>query len=194
MLAHPERCVAGLRTSGDLQWRIVHPSASDYDRRLSTNAMSCVALVRSGATRVLLTGDLPARDEEALVVRDHDLRAALLMVPHHGSRSSSSVALLAAVQPDTAVAQAGYRNRFGHPHAEVLARYSERGVPVIRTDHAGAAQWRFGSDGHVEFRSWRSLAARYWHNRPGAGQRTTAEAADESVEEGDAGQPFFGMP
>ena len=190
-----ERCVAGLEwTSGDLQWRIVHPLASDYDRRLSTNAMSCVALVRSGATVVLLTGDLPARDEEALVVRDHDLHAALLMVPHHGSRSSSSAALLAAVQPAAAVAQAGYRNRFGHPHAEVLARYSERGVPLIRTDHAGAAQWRFGPDGHVEFRSWRSLAARYWHNRPGAGQRTTAEAADESVEEGDTGQPFFGMP
>jgi hypothetical protein len=78
--------------------------------------------------------------------------------------------------------------------AEVLARYSERGVPLIRTDHAGAAQWRFGPDGHAEFRSWRSLAARYGHNRPGAGQRTTAEAADESVEEGDTGQPFFGMP
>jgi len=78
--------------------------------------------------------------------------------------------------------------------AEVLARYSERGVPLIRTDHAGAAQWRFGPDGHAEFRSWRSLAARYWHNRPGAGQRTTAEGADESVEEGDTGQPFFGMP
>ena len=78
--------------------------------------------------------------------------------------------------------------------AEVLARYSERGVPLIRTDHAGAAQWRFGPDGHAEFRSWRSLAARYWHNRPGAEQHTTAEAGDESVEEGDAGQPFFGMP
>ena len=156
--------------------------------------MSCVALVRSGAMVVLLTGDLPARDEEALVVRDHDLHAALLMVPHHGSRSSSSAALLAAVQPDAAIAQAGYRNRFGHPHAEVLARYAERGIPLTRTDHAGAAQRRFGSDGRVEFRSWRSLAARYWHNRPGAEQRTTVEAADESLEEGDAGQPFFGMP
>ena len=62
------------------------------------------------------------------------------------------------------------------------------------TDHAGAAQWRFGSDGRVEFRSWRSRAARHWHNRPGAEQRTTVEAADEGLEEGDASQPFFGMP
>ena len=134
------------------------------------------------------------REEQTLVVREADLHATLLMVPHHGSRSSSSTALLVAVQPAAAVAQAGYRNRFGHPHAEVLARYAERGIALTRTDHAGAAQWRFRPDGRVEFRSWRSLAGRYWHNRPGVEQRTAVEAADESVEEGDLGQPFFGMP
>ena len=190
-----ERCVAGMQwSSGDLQWSILHPSASDYERRSTTNAMSCIAFVHSGATTVLLTGDLPGREEQALVVREADLHATLLMVPHHGSRSSSSAALLAAVQPAAAVAQAGYRNRFGHPHAEVLARYAERGIALTRTDHAGAAQWRFRPDGRVEFRSWRSLAGRYWHNRPGVEQRTAVEAADESVEEGDLGQPFFGMP
>jgi competence protein ComEC len=190
-----ERCVAGMQwSSGDLQWSILHPSASDYERRLTTNAMSCIALVHCGATTVLLTGDLPGREEQTLLVREADLHATLLMVPHHGSRSSSSAALLAAVQPAAAVAQAGYRNRFGHPHAEVLARYAERGIALTRTDHAGAAQWRFRPDGRVEFRSWRSLAGRYWHNRPGVEQRTAVEAADESVEEGDLGQPFFGMP
>ena len=190
-----ERCVAGMQwSSGDLQWSILHPSASDYERRSTTNAMSCIALVHSGATTVLLTGDLPGREEQTLVVREADLHATLLMVPHHGSRSSSSTALLAAVQPAAAVAQAGYRNRFGHPHAEVLARYAERGIALTRTDHAGAAQWRFRPDGRVESRSWRTLAGRYWHNRPGVEQRTAVEAADESVEEGDLGQPFFGMP
>jgi competence protein ComEC len=115
------------------------------------------------------------------------------MVPHHGSRSSSTAALLAAVRPEVALLQAGYRNRFGHPHAEVLARYAEQGIPVVRTDHAGAAQWRFAADGTIDFRFWRSFAVRYWPNRPGAGQVQAKSEVDETVEE-PPGQPFFGMP
>ena len=87
-------------SSGDLQWSILHPSASDYERRLTTNAMSCIALVQQRCNaRVLLTGDLPGREEQRLVVREADLHATLLMVPHHGSRSSSSAALLARWSP-----------------------------------------------------------------------------------------------
>ena len=116
------------------------------------------------------------------------------MVPHHGSRSSSSTALLAAVQPAAAVAQAGYRNRFGHPHAEVLARYAERGIALIRTDHAGAAQWRFRPDGRVEFRSWRSLAGAIGTTVPAWSSARPSKLPMKASKKGSLGQPFFGMP
>jgi len=192
--AASERCAAGLEWSdGALKFRVVHPPEADYRRSLSTNAMSCVVRAQVGNTAVLLTGDLPAREEQELVAREADLHARWLMVPHHGSRSSSTAELLAAVHPEVALLQAGYRNRFGHPHAEVLARYAEQSIPVVRTDHAGAAQWRFAADGTIVFRFWRSFAVRYWHNRPGTGQFQAKSEEAESAEEA-SGQPFFGMP
>jgi competence protein ComEC len=97
-------------------------------------------------------------------------------VPHHGSRSSSSEALLDAARPGWASVQAGYRNRFGHPDAEVLGRYLARGVHVVRSDESGAAQWRFGGGRAVEVHRWRAQAHRYWHNRPVRGASGEAGA------------------
>jgi competence protein ComEC len=72
---------------------------------------------------VLLTGDIEAAQEAALVARlGPALRSQVLLVPHHGSKTSSSEAFIGAVAPGTAVVQAAYRSRFGHPAAEVLAR------------------------------------------------------------------------
>src|SRR5659263_71231 len=73
-----------------------------------------------------------------MCIRDR-LKADVLLVPHHGSRFSSSAAFLDAVQPRTALVQAGYRNRFGHPAAPVLVRYEERHIQVIDSPHCGAA-------------------------------------------------------
>jgi competence protein ComEC len=194
--AKAERCSAGQQfQSGELRLRVLHPPAIDYERRLPTNAMSCVVEAHVGTISVLLTGDIPAREEAELVAREPALHARWLMVPHHGSRSSSSEALIATVQPAVAVAQAGYRNRFGHPDPQVIARYAAYGVALTRTDHAGAAQWRFGPDGAVRFASWRAIAVRYWHNRPGVGHTAPAtEGNDEVAEEGEPREPLFGMP
>ena len=116
-----------------------------------------------------------------------------MMVPHHGSRSSSSAAFLDADAPAVAAAQAGYRNRFGHPDPDVVARYAARGIELVRTDYTGAAQWRFAADGSVEQRSWRAIAARYWHNRPGAGV-AAPDGDSEVAGEGEPREPLFGMP
>jgi competence protein ComEC len=189
-----EKCVAGMRlTSGALRLRVLHPTASDYQRRLSTNAMSCVIEAQLGNITLLLTGDIPAREEGALVGREPGLRARWLMVPHHGSRSSSGDEFLGTVRPQIAVAQAGYRNRFGHPDPQVLARYSSYGIDLVRTDHSGAAQWRFGPDS-TEFRSWRAVAVRYWHNRPGAGQAAAPDADNDGSQDEEPREPLFGMP
>jgi competence protein ComEC len=118
-----------------------------------------------------------------------------MMVPHHGSGSASSEDFLDTVKPVVATAQAGYRNRFGHPDPAVVARYAARGVDVVRTDHAGAAQWRFAEDGGVQPRAWRAIAVRYWHNRPGAGHSALPLESDEEVAgEVESREPLFGMP
>ena len=109
-------CIAGQHFGeGELRLRVLHPTAEDYSRRLSTNAMSCVVEARVGAVSVLLTGDIPAREEGSLIKREPDLRATWMMVPHHGSSSSSSAGFLDTGKPAVATAQTGYRNRFGHP-------------------------------------------------------------------------------
>jgi len=73
------------------------------------------------------------------------------------------------VRPAWASVQAGYRSRFGHPDAQVIARYVARGVHVVRSDDSGAAQWRFGGERAVEVHRWRAQAHRYWHDRPAHG-------------------------
>ncbi|HVE89990.1 MAG TPA: DNA internalization-related competence protein ComEC/Rec2 [Burkholderiaceae bacterium] len=180
--ADVERCGVGMQwTAGPLTFAMVHPAAPDYEAKRPTNSMSCVLLITSGTTRLLLTGDVPLADELALLTRLPTLRADWLSVPHHGSRSSSGAKLLDTVAAKAAVAQAGYRNRFRHPDPDVVARYQARNIRFFRTDHAGALQWRFAADGSSTVSSWRQLNARYWHNRPALASR--AAAADPGASE-----------
>jgi len=180
--AASEQCIAGQRIEADgLELRVLHPTTDDYRAPRSTNAMSCVIEARLGATRLLLTGDIPAAEELALLGRVPRLPVTWLAAPHHGSRSSSSEALLAAARPRWAAVQAGYRNRFGHPDPVIVERYRQQGTQPERTDHAGALQWRFGPQSEVRLTRWRSAAARYWHNRP----QSAAPIATDAAIEGD---------
>jgi competence protein ComEC len=112
------------------------------------------------------------------LARDPTLRADWLAVPHHGSRSSSGVPLLETLGAASAVAQAGYRNRFGHPDAEVIARYRANHVRFFRTDYSGALQWRFGGGADSPVAASREMDARYWHNRPGGTAPRTSGPPD----------------
>ncbi len=154
--------------SGPLDARFLHPTAADYDERLSTNAMSCVLLLSFGAHRLLLTGDVPARQEAELLARDSPGPVTLLAAPHHGSRNSSSAALIAATQPRWVLFQAGYRNHFGHPDLAVVAAYRAAGAQVGRSDHHGALQWRLRANGDpvATVSAARQQLRRYWHNQP----------------------------
>ena len=109
----------------------------------SDNNRSLVLLVRIGEVRVLVPADIEAPAEEWLAGSGLDLRADALVLPHHGSRSSSSLAFVAAVGPRVVIASAGAGNRHGHPHPEVLARYE--GALLFRTDLHGDVTLR--SDG-----------------------------------------------
>ena len=169
-------------SSGALRFTALHPAAADYERRRSTNAMSCAVVIEVGARRVLLTGDIGVVEEGVILARWPGLRAEWLAAPHHGSRSSSSAALLAALGAREAVAQAGYRNRYGHPDPSVIDRYRAHAVQLLRTDHSGALQWRFGADGGTLVSAWRTEAVRYWHNRPGGSWIAESDPAEEAGE------------
>jgi competence protein ComEC len=104
----------------------------------SRNDRSLVLRVEVAGHRVLLTGDLEASGEASLLASGVDLRADILKLSHHGSRSSSTEAFLGAVDPLLAVASAPYRGRFAMPHPEVLERTRRRGIPVWWTGRDGA--------------------------------------------------------
>ena len=160
------RCEAGARWHWDgVEFELLHPPADDHARALKPNALSCVLRVVDERGRaVLLAGDIEAAQEAALVRRVGErLRSDGLLVPHHGSRTSSSALFLDAVAPRVAWVQAGYRNRFGHPADEVLQRYAERGVEVVRSDRCGAWHERAVEDATPTCE--RDRARRYWHRR-----------------------------
>ena len=170
MLPTHERCDAGQRWQWDgVRFEMLHPLPQDHPQPGSLpqrpNALSCVLRISDASGRsLLLAGDIEAAQEAALVARSGAaLASELLLVPHHGSRTSSSPAFLDAVAPRVALVQAAYRSRFGHPAPDVLARYEERGIEVVRSDRCGAWSWR--SD-QAAGRCERHLRARYWMTRP----------------------------
>lgn len=158
------RCVAGQRWQWDgVDFEVLHPAAGDYAAPARSNAMSCVLRLSNGRRSALLAGDIELAQEQRLVAAGAALRADVLLVPHHGSKTSSSAAFLDAVQPTLALAQAGYRNRFGHPAPPVLARYRERGIVVVSSPVCGAASWDSQHPSGV--RCQRQAALRYWQHR-----------------------------
>ena len=161
-----ERCIAGQSWAWDgVDFEVLHPQAADYDAANKSNAMSCVLRISNGTQTVLLAGDLEAAQELRLVsdpLMLPKLKADVLLMPHHGSKTSSTGAFLDAVQPRVAVAQAGYKNRFSHPVDSVLARYDERGITVLKSPVCGAVT--FNTDAPGQWQCNRQLAKRYWHH------------------------------
>lgn len=161
-----EPCRAGQQWQWDgVQFRVLQgmevPGASDNDR-------SCVLRIETGRYAVLLPADIEQKAEARLLAADTTaLRADLLLAPHHGSRSSSSVAFVEAVNPDTVIFAAGFANRYAHPRPEVVARYARLGSAMHMTGHEGALQVEVDPEQGVSaVRAWRQQGQRYWWNRP----------------------------
>jgi competence protein ComEC len=159
--AASRRCQAGMRWEWDgVRFEFFHPQPGRPPSR--RNNESCVLRVRTQGGAMLLTGDIERAAETALV--QHDLGSAVLLVPHHGSRTSSSAAFIAAVAPRWAIVPAGYRNRFGHPSAEVVERYRAAGVGLLRTDLDGAVSTRLLAN-EIRMEAERVRRPRYWRAR-----------------------------
>ena len=161
-------CLAGQHWRWDgVDFAVLHPLAeegSNGTRAPNPNTHSCVLRItaHSGAA-ALLAGDIEKAQEQALLARQAPVQVDVLLVPHHGSKTSSSAAFLDAVQPHTALVQAAYRSRFGHPAPEVVQRYRERGITVVDSARCGAATWRSAQPAQVLCE--RTQQQRYWQHR-----------------------------
>lgn len=154
-------CHAGQRWRWDgVAFRMLHPPP---DSRRRGNNGSCVLRIEAAGQAVLLPGDIEAPAERALLRRyGRQLHAAVLIAPHHGSKTSSTAAFLRAVDPGTVLFAVGYRNRFRFPDAGVAARYAALGARSLRTGYAGALRVRIGRRG-VTVSAWRPAARHYWN-------------------------------
>ena len=123
---------------------LLHPIDPSSTNLLDTdkNDDSLVMKITYRAVDILFTGDIGKKAESRLIAAGQDLRSEILKVPHHGSRTSSSVPFLDAVQPRCAIVSLGQGNRYQFPHADVVARYQGRGCPMFRTDVSGAITLR----------------------------------------------------
>ncbi|MBW7903168.1 MAG: DNA internalization-related competence protein ComEC/Rec2 [Rhodocyclaceae bacterium] len=157
-----ERCAAGQGWQWDgVRFDVLHPPAGGVAGARPNN-VSCVLKVSAGGEAMLLPSDIEARDERRLLAADAAaLHADVLLAPHHGSGTSSTPAFVAAVGARQVIYAVGYRNRFGHPRADVVARYGD--VPAWRTDRHGALSVRLGRG--VRVAAYRLERPRYWHGR-----------------------------
>ena len=164
------RCLAGQSWNWDgVDFMLLHPQARDYDGGSKPNDLSCVLRISTqaqGADRparvALLVGDIERLQESRLVSEAAALAADVLLVPHHGSKTSSSARFLDAVSPRLALVQAGYRNRYGHPALEPMERYRARKITVLDSPHCGAMTWNSAQPREV--RCQRVEAMRYWQH------------------------------
>ncbi|MGB0866513.1 MAG: DNA internalization-related competence protein ComEC/Rec2, partial [Granulosicoccaceae bacterium] len=154
-------CAPGRHWSWDgVHFEILHPVATWS----GDNDNSCVLRVSSGLGSALLPGDIERRAERRMLERRLEMRSQLLLVPHHGSNSSSSASWLEVVKPELAVISVASDSRWGMPHAPVLQRLQRVGAQVLSTGESGAIVVRFdGSAAAPSVRLIREERRRFWH-------------------------------
>jgi competence protein ComEC len=157
----PVKCRAGMQWQWDgVRFEVLHPGEELPER---SNNQSCVLMISGSKRRYLLAGDIERSVERELVARHGPgLKTDVLLIPHHGSRSSSSYDFSWFTRPAIAVASVGYRNHFGHPAAAVQERYQSRGAVVLSTAETGALHFNEIED----YRAYRWFYTRYWQHYP----------------------------
>ncbi|MBT8564455.1 DNA internalization-related competence protein ComEC/Rec2 [Polynucleobacter paneuropaeus] len=161
------------------EWDIVtfkvwHPDEYtnfDLEYPMKPNEMSCVLEISNDRYSFWMTGDVEKYGEAEIVSRlvneeysKNNYKEVIFMAPHHGSKTSSSVGLLEALNPSQAFAQNGHLNRYGHPHPAVTQRYQDLNVPFYQTPKTGAQIWDFKSHGFSKI-DWRHREKRIWHRK-----------------------------
>jgi competence protein ComEC len=186
-----QQCYQGQHWQWDgVDFAVLWPSLDALgEAQLNSNNLSCVLLISYGDKRILLTGDIEKKAEYALL-RDSRLEAGLevglevsplsqfrlpasvdiMLVPHHGSKTSSSESLLAHLHPDYAMVTAGHNNQYRHPHPKVTDRYHAINTELINTALLGAVRFSIDEQSHRwHIERWRQVNKRYWFDNVGQG-------------------------
>ncbi len=145
------------------QWDGVRFQLWMWSQAHDSNQRSCVLQIEANGERLLLTGDIDTHAERDLLDSPLAVPTQWLQAPHHGSRSSSSMALLKALQPESVLISRGHGNSFGHPHPTVLARYRKQGLRIYDSAEQGAIHLQLGS-----FKAPRTMRQqrRFWRDPP----------------------------
>ena len=174
----PIKCFAGQHWQWDkVDFEVLHPSWQSYqDSTISDNNRSCVVKVTSQFGRILLTGDIEKQAESALLqaIRyapsgdalevDGMLKSDVLIAPHHGSKTSSTLDFIEAVDAKQVIFTVGYLNRFKHPKPLIEKRFEESGAVNYRSDYHGALVIDFTNNKPIQIKSWRQTQPKYWHD------------------------------
>lgn len=156
--ANAKACPSGLNWRVDnVDFEMLTPTALPDS---SDNDKSCVLRVVSGSHAMLITGDLSEQGEAQLIQQHGDkLLSEILVLGHHGSKSSSSTAFLRAVEPRLAIASSGYANAYKHPSIEVRKRLAALNIPLARTDLQGGLMIEFHEN---DFQATKLVTQKYW--------------------------------
>ena len=177
-------CHRGQRWRWDgVDFEILHPVPGHLQRG---NASSCVLRIATAQGVILLTGDIGTAEEAQLLRSSRAaLKADAVLVAHHGSAGSSSAPWVAAAGARLALVSAGHRNRFGHPRADVVARWTAAGTEVLGTASSGALRVWLGAEG-LQVREQRVHAGHWW-NAAGRERAAAILSADKQAAAGPEG-------
>lgn len=160
-----QRCQQGQEWSWDgVRFRVVHPASDYVPKRREANNLSCVLRVESKYGSILLTGDIEQEAESQLIHQHTAVRSDVLVVPHHGSLTSSSMEFIEAVSPQLALFPVGYRNRYRLPNQKILARYGQVQAQTDTTALSGRILVTFSQQSQPLVSRFRSEASRFWHH------------------------------
>lgn len=164
-LQHPQKsaCATGQNWQWDgVEFYILHPALNQIESQ--RNNHSCVLKISNGKESLLIAADIEKKIENKLLATQFEmLRSDVLIVPHHGSKTSSTENFISAVQPRYALVPAGYRNRYGHPKPEVVQRYKDAGSVVLNTADTGAIELIFDAAPGLQPVLYRQQTRHYWN-------------------------------
>jgi competence protein ComEC len=162
------KCFAGQHWRwNQVNFEVLYPSWESYENtHLTDNNRSCVVKISSQFGSLLLTGDIEKEAEAVLLqTNNHALSSDVLIVPHHGSKTSSTLEFITAVEPQYSIFTVGYLNRFKHPKPLITERYEKNGALLYRSDFNGALQIDFTHNNRIKIEAWRQSHPRYWHDK-----------------------------
>jgi competence protein ComEC len=162
------KCFAGQHWRWDsVQFEVLHPSIeSNKNPEITDNNRSCVVKINSQFGSILLTGDIEKGAELAILRTNADVLASdVIVVPHHGSKTSSTVDFVQAVGAKHSIFTVGYLNRFKHPKPIIEKRFEESGAYTYRSDNAGAILINFHASQNIQAEQWRHTHRKYWQDK-----------------------------